>query len=160
MDLNLPRYEKIWLWFGGGSLVIFLVIMGFMAVAMGLNPADSMRSTVAPEEITSVPPFDQPGLYEIGPGEYRATIVSFAFGYEPNVITIPKGSTVHFEIASQDVIHSYTIVDTVANLMVVPGHVTEYSYTFNQPGEYLVLCNEYCGIGHQLMQGRIIVEDV
>ena len=34
----------------------------------------------------------------------------------------------------------------------------EATTTFETPGEYLVVCNEYCGLGHHLMQGKVIVE--
>jgi len=30
--------------------------------------------------------------------------------------------------------------------------------TFDTPGEYLVVCNEYCGLAHHLMQGTVIVD--
>ena len=30
--------------------------------------------------------------------------------------------------------------------------------TFTEPGEYLLVCNEYCGTAHHLMQGTLIVE--
>ena len=32
------------------------------------------------------------------------------------------------------------------------------SYRFDEPGEYLLICHEYCGLGHHMMYGRIIVE--
>ena len=34
----------------------------------------------------------------------------------------------------------------------------EFTMTFPEPGEYLIVCNEYCGISHHLMQARLIVE--
>jgi cytochrome c oxidase subunit 2 len=44
------------------------------------------------------------------------------------------------------------------NLTVAPGYVSEATATFREPGEYLVVCNEYCGLGHHNMQGTIVVE--
>jgi cytochrome c oxidase subunit 2 len=41
--------------------------------------------------------------------------------------------------------------------MIVPGEVTHVTYTFSRPGEYLVLCHEYCGLGHQQMYTKVIV---
>ena len=34
----------------------------------------------------------------------------------------------------------------------------EMTYTFEQPGEHLIICHEYCGVGHHTMYGTIIVE--
>jgi cytochrome c oxidase subunit 2 len=42
--------------------------------------------------------------------------------------------------------------------MVIPGHISEITVDFDDPGEYTMLCHEYCGIGHHNMSARIIVE--
>lgn len=156
---HMPKFEKIWLAIGTGSLVLFLLVTGVMAVAMGLNPPDGLATTIEPDQVEAQAPFDHPGLEQIGPNEYKATILSYAFGYDPNTITIPVGSTVHFEVTTKDVVHGLHVPGTPTNLMLVPGHIAEYSQTFNEPGEFLFLCHEYCGIGHELMYGKIIVED-
>ena len=156
--MDLPRYERIWLWFGSATLVFFLFVSGFMGIYLGLNPADGLAHTVEPERVDTTAPFDKPGLYPIGPNEYEARIVSFIFGYSPNEIRVPAGSTVHFKVVSKDVVHGLFIPGTNVNLMVSPGHVTEMTHRFDNPGEYLILCHEYCGSGHHLMQGRLIVE--
>jgi cytochrome c oxidase subunit 2 len=36
--------------------------------------------------------------------------------------------------------------------------VSRYSYRFKKPGEHLLICHEYCGLGHHAMYGRVIVE--
>jgi len=156
----MPKLEKIWLAIGSASLVLFLIITGVMAVAMGLNPPDGMQTTIEPDKVEAQAPFDNPGVEQIGPNEYKATILSFVFGYDPNTITVPVGSTVHFEVTTKDVVHGFHIPGTPTNLMLTPGHVSEYTQTFNEPGEFLFLCHEYCGIGHEHMYGKIMVEDV
>lgn len=156
----MPKLEKIWLVIGTASLFLFLVITGVMAVAMGLNPPDGMKTTIEPDKVEAQAPFDNLGVEQIGPNEYKATILSFAFGYDPNTITVPVGSTVHFEATTKDVVHGMHIAGTPVNLMLIPGHIAEYTQTFNEPGEYLFVCHEYCGIGHEVMFGKLIVEDV
>jgi cytochrome c oxidase subunit 2 len=42
--------------------------------------------------------------------------------------------------------------------MVVPGYVTQFTVTFDRAGEYLIACNEYCGVGHHMMSGKLIVK--
>lgn len=156
-NIHLPRYERIWLWVGSGSLVVFLVTLGFLAFSAGLHPPGHMR-TIAPEAARTTPPFDKPGLTQIGPNEYRATMLAQMFSFVPGNLTIPAGSTVHFEVTSPDVVHGFQIPGTNVNLMAVPGHITDYTYTFKDPGEYLILCNEYCGAGHQVMSNKIVVQ--
>nr|WP_176791793.1 cytochrome c oxidase subunit II [Thalassobacillus cyri] len=157
--MHMPKYEKIWMAVGTGSLILFLIVLGIMAGTMGLNPPDGMETTVEPENVEASAPFDQPGLKQIGPNEYEAVILSYIFGYKPNQITVPEGSTVHFKITSKDVVHGFFVPGTTTNLMAVPGHVAEYTQTFDEAGEYLFVCHEYCGSGHHLMYGNIIVEE-
>jgi len=37
--------------------------------------------------------------------------------------------------------------------------VSELTITFHRPGEYLMVCHEYCGVLHHEMQGVVIVEE-
>ena len=50
-------------------------------------------------------------------------------------------------------------IGTNANTMVIPGYVTEFTITFPKPGEYLMMCHEYCGTLHHEMVGALIVEE-
>lgn len=158
LGMDLPRYEKIWLWFGTITLAVFLIITGVMAFSLNLNPAAGHMKTVAPEQVKATSPFDKPGLYQVGEGEYKAIMVAQVFSFTPNETKIPLGATVHFQVTSPDVVHGIGIPGTNVNMMVVPGHITEFTYTFKRPGEYLMLCNEYCGAGHQVMMGKVIVQ--
>ncbi len=155
--INIPRYERIWLTLGVISIVVFLFLTGFMGVSMNLNPPNNLE-TVDPNTVLAIPPFDTPGLRQLGPNEYEAVLISRMFSFQPSEMRIPVGSKVHFKATSPDVVHGLKIPSTNVNMMVVPGHVTEYTYTFKDPGNFLILCNEYCGTGHHLMVSRIIVE--
>ncbi|PYZ92106.1 cytochrome B5 [Salipaludibacillus keqinensis] len=153
--MHLHKYEKIWLIFGIGSLVLFLAVLGVAAFAFGQQPPSHMAKVDAQNLEESV--FSEPGLDQINEDTYRARIVAMAFGYDPGTIEVPVGSTVIFEVTSSDVVHSFTIPGTNVNMMITPGHVNMAEYTFDEPGEYLVLCNEYCGTGHHYMQMKIEV---
>ncbi len=141
--------------FGIGSLVLFLAVLGVSAFAFGAQPPSHMHSVDSQNLEESV--FSAPGVEQIDETTYRARLVAMAFGYDPGTIEVPVGSTVIFEITSSDVVHSFAIPGTNVNLMVTPGHVNMTEHTFTEPGEYLVLCNEYCGTGHQHMQMKIEV---
>jgi cytochrome c oxidase subunit 2 len=45
------------------------------------------------------------------------------------------------------------------NAVVMPGIVTALKLQPAKPGRYLVVCNEYCGLGHDYMYFSIIVEE-
>jgi heme/copper-type cytochrome/quinol oxidase subunit 2 len=40
--------------------------------------------------------------------------------------------------------------------MVLPGYVSQFTTQFDE-GDYLVTCNEYCGIGHHTMAAKLHV---
>jgi len=108
--------------------------------------------------VAETPPFDQPGLREIAPGQYEAVILARVWYFDPKEIRVPAGSTVTFRLTSADVVHGFELQNTPINGMLIPGQVTTMTTTFEKPGEYLFICHEYCGIGHHTMYGRVVVE--
>jgi cytochrome c oxidase subunit 2 len=40
----------------------------------------------------------------------------------------------------------------------VTGYISQFRSTFSRAGYYLIVWNEYCGLGHHLMFGKLIVE--
>lgn len=157
--MHIHRLEKIWLTFGIVMLVVFLTVLGVGAFALGLQPPDSHNfNAVDPTTVDQEAPFNKPGLLQIGDNEYNAYVLAYAFGYSPQDMEIPKGSQVHFYVTSKDVVHGFAIPKTNVNLMAVPGEINHITYTFNKAGEYLVICNEYCGVAHEHMATNIIVK--
>ncbi len=154
--MHMHKYEKIWLYFGGGALLIFLIVIGVSAFYMGSQPP-SCLVTVDPENVEATEPFDEPGVKQIGENEYQVTMVAQAFSFTPNKIEIPKGATVHYTVTTKDVVHGFEIAGTNVNMMLTPGYISTYTETYDEAGEYLILCNEYCGTGHQLMSATVEV---
>ncbi len=87
-------------------------------------------------------------------------IMVMQFGYLPNVLRLRTGGTYTLEFAAKDVIHGFSLQMGTGSLnaLLMPGMMTRMEITATQPGEYLFSCNEYCGIGHHLMSGKIVVE--
>lgn len=159
--MHIHRFEKLWLTFGIVMLIVFLLVLGVSAFAMGMKPPTNFcgdYQSVDSTRLSETAPFDNPQLRKIGDNEYEAVMTAFAFGYSPSQLEVPSGATVHFVITSKDVVHGFAIPGTNVNMMVIPGEVNQTDYTFTRPGEYLVLCNEYCGVAHELMQTKIIVK--
>ncbi|MFD0869767.1 Cytochrome c oxidase subunit 2 [Chlamydia abortus] len=155
--MHIHRLEKIWLIIGISMLVIFLAVLGVGTFAMGVAPPGGHHHSIDPETVTEKEPFNNPGLRQIGENEYEAVMLAFAFGYSPEQMEVPVGAKVHFVVTSTDVVHGFAIPGTNVNMMAVPGEVNTISHTFNEPGEYLILCNEYCGAAHEMMMTTIIV---
>ncbi len=156
MKLKMHRYEEIWLLIGCALLIVFMLITGYQTFAREMGPP-SGNQTIDWRKLDETAPFDKPGLRQTGDNEYEAVVILEAFGFTPSNIEIPAGATVKFILTSKDVVHGFEIAGTNVNAMVPPGYVQEITQTFGKPGEYLVLCNEYCGIGHQMMSTVITV---
>lgn len=157
--MHFHKYEKAWLIFGVLALVVFVSIVGVSAFSQGQTPAGGM-DTIDPTKVNETAPFDQPGVRQIDENTYEVVIVAYAFGYKPGEIKVPKGKEIIFTLTSTDVVHSFTIDDTKVNMMAVPGRITHKNYTFDEVGNYLILCNEYCGAGHHYMYTEIEVYDL
>ncbi|WP_075619575.1 cytochrome c oxidase subunit II [Paenisporosarcina indica] len=154
--MHFHKYEKIWLTFGMASLVLFLSIVGVSAFSQDHTPAGGM-TTIDPKKVNETAPFDKPGVTQLDDDTYQVAIVALAFGYTAPELKVPAGKEIIFKLTSTDVVHSFTIDNTKVNMMVVPGRITTKSYTFDKPGKYLILCNEYCGAGHHMMFTEIEV---
>ncbi len=88
----------------------------------------------------------------------EAVIVARTWYFTPSEIRVPVGAEVTFIATSGDVIHGFYVAGTRVNAMLIPGQVTRLVYTFPVRGEYLLVCHEYCGVGHHTMSGKVIVE--
>lgn len=75
-----------------------------------------------------------------------------------NELKVNPGEKILFKISSNDVIHGFNIPSLRITGEIEPGET--YSYWIQapeKPGEYVIQCTEYCGIGHYQMKGKIIV---
>src|SRR5699024_5801071 len=155
--MKMHRYEELWLVLAVIVVVGSVIVTGYQTVAGGVG-APSGKERSGPVKVGGGAPVDEPGVFKVGENEYDVVMTLPIFSLTPGEIEVPKGAKVNFIMTSKDVIHGIQVVDTNINAMVVPGHVQEISQTFDEPGEYLILCNEYCGSGHQMMSATITVK--
>ncbi len=156
--MKLSRGEEVWLIASFGMILIFMFITGYQTFALGMGPP-SHQETIDPQQVDETAPFDNPGVKKIADNEYEVVMTLQLFNFTPAEIEVPAGSTVHFILTSKDVTHGFQVADTNINAMVMPGYIQKITQTFDEPGSYLVLCNEYCGAGHQAMSTTIKVTE-
>ncbi|MGZ5432056.1 MAG: c-type cytochrome [Thermoanaerobaculia bacterium] len=133
------------------STIFVLALAGVIALSVKLYSID------LPTCLTDVKPFTEGKLIQQGPERYEVHYVAKMWKFEPAEISITPGSTVDVYLATPDVTHGMQIVGTNVNLMAVPGVVNFARVRFTRPGDYLVVCNEYCGAAHHNMAGVIHV---
>lgn len=150
-------YELAWILPSIAIPVGMLAALAVTALGAGVHlPGRDGR--IDPTRVAETPPFDAPGLVEVGPGRFEARMTAQVWAFAPNEIRVPAGSTVTFVATSKDVVHGLLIPGANVNVMLLPGQVARVTARFDRPGEYPMFCHEYCGIAHHVMWGKVVVE--
>lgn len=154
--MHLHKYEKYWMGFGIAMLCAFLGAIAVAAFADNITPPRGL-ATIDPARVAQTAPFDHPGLRELPDGTYEAYYIASTFSFTPATLTVPVDKKIVFYVTSPDVVHGFYVAATDLNMMAEPGWVNTESHTFYRKGTYLLICHEYCGIGHQNMFAKIVV---
>lgn len=154
--MKVDFYEKIWIGVAALMLVGFLSAIVYGSVVHSIHPPSHIE-TIDPLKVRTETEFAEPGV-TVGDDGVTVVVVAELFRFRPEVIRVPAGRPITFRLTSPDVIHGFQVVGTNANTMAIPGYVSEFTITFPEPTEHLIVCNEYCGLAHHMMQGRLVVE--
>lgn len=73
------------------------------------------------------------------------------------IFELQVNQSYRLHVASIDWQHGFSLQPANLNVQVLPGYDMVLTVTPNKTGEYSIICNEYCGIGHHLMLGKIHV---
>jgi cytochrome c oxidase subunit II len=95
------------------------------------------------------------------PGE-DVYLQALAFQFRP-VIQLQRGQTHRLLVSSTDLQHGLSLQiegnRPSMNFQVLPDYLYVIRLTPTETGEFSLVCNEFCGLGHHLMTGKIIVVD-
>jgi cytochrome c oxidase subunit 2 len=163
--LPVHRTEKIWVTIAFVWCMVLFAMMPLWHIRGGQNPS-GIR-------------------HRVEPGAYAARVQQFIADYQVGVdngipvVAPPPGSHVYLQgqmwswipvlrleegapytlhLSSIDVNHGFSLFPLNINFQVVPGYDYGLRVTPNAAGEYQIICNEFCGVGHHLMLGKVIVE--
>ena len=75
------------------------------------------------------------------------------------ILELEKGQTYRLHLSSLDWQHGFSLQPENINIQVVPNYEHVLYVTPDKAGEYSVICNEYCGIMHHTMIGKIFVTE-
>ena len=160
----MESFEKVFLGASAIVLVVFLCALGYSTAGMSIHlPSEAGEIyCTATQKLRKVlrktPPFDNPGVREVAPGKYEAVVIGQTWAFTPDEIDLPAGSDVTFIATSADVVHGFLIPGTRVNMMLIPGEISKFNYRFRKPGEYMLICHEYCGRLHHTMSSKVIVK--
>lgn len=157
-QLHVDPLEKKWIFVALGLIGVFVAAILYTAFAKHVHPPGEME-TIDSARLHLSEEFaeDKLGVVTQADGSVKVTLVAARYGFYPREIRIPAGQPITFRIASADVLHGIHVPMTNMGTMVVPGYVSTVTTTFPKPGEYPMLCNEYCGMGHDHMWSKVTV---
>jgi cytochrome c oxidase subunit II len=95
------------------------------------------------------------------PGE-DAYLQAMQFQFRP-VLQLQRGQNHRLLVSSTDVQHGFSLQlednRPSMNFQVLPDYLYVIRVTPTETGEFSLVCNEYCGLGHHVMTGKIVVVD-
>jgi len=75
------------------------------------------------------------------------------------VLELESGQTYRLHLSSLDLQHGFSLQPININVQVHPGYEHVLTLSPDRSGEYSIVCNEFCGLGHHMMLGKIFVVD-
>ncbi|MEZ4568762.1 MAG: cytochrome C oxidase subunit II [Thermomicrobiales bacterium] len=161
----LGKDEKLWFSMAAVWAVAMFAMIFFIWPAVGDRQQTFEGYRISEAEFATL---TQQFIEEHGTGENLGGIPVVApppgsdvylmatrFQFRP-VVQLQRGETYRFLISSNDVQHGFSPARQ-CQPPGDPGHILAVELTPEETGEYEIVCNEYCGLGHHLMLGRITV---
>ncbi len=159
------KAEKVWVVLAFVWCMVLFAMMPLWHWKGGQNPS-GIRARVDPD------------AFQARTEEF---ITAYQVGVEENGIPIvepPPGSDVYLmgqmwlwtpslrlvkdaqytlHLSSIDVNHGFSLFPFNINFQVVPGYDYGLRVTPTEAGDFRIVCNEFCGVGHHVMVGRVEV---
>jgi len=156
--IHVDQLERKWITISMLVIGLFVGIITIDAFFHGVNPPSKVE-TIDSAKLHLSKEFaeDNLGVQVDAKGNVIIRMVAGRYSFFPKHIDVPAETPLTFRWVSMDVLHGVHIPMTNMSTMIVPGYVAEITTTFPKPGEYPVLCNEFCGLGHNHMWSNISV---
>jgi cytochrome c oxidase subunit II len=160
------RSEKMWVGIAFAWCMVLFAMMPLWHWKGGQNPSGIRRKVEPAAFMERTQEFIK--QYKVGedrgmpivapPPGSDIYLIGMAFQWMP-ILKLQKGAEYILHLSALDVNHGFSLFPVNVNFQVVPGYDYGLRITPNTSGDFRIICNEFCGIGHHLMVGRVIVED-
>jgi cytochrome c oxidase subunit 2 len=160
------KQEKLWVTIAFIWCLVLFAMMPFWHLKGGQNPS-GIRGRVNPAAyldrvnrfVTEYKTGEENGVPIVTPPPgAEVYLLAQMWRWYP-ILKLKKGVTYTVHLSSVDLNHGFNLHPININFQVVPGYDYGLKMTPNEAGEVFIICNEFCGIGHHTMVGKIIVED-
>lgn len=155
-----PRDERVFMWLISGSVVAMTAFVIIWLYAGHQNIPSQAQATTPAAFAAKVSAFAKqyggPGARVYVPPGKDAYMLASRYSWYPELV-LQSGKEYRIWLSSADALHGFALVGQNLNLEVAPGHAMGAKLTVGKPGRYLIVCNEYCGLGHEKMLGHLNV---
>ena len=79
------------------------------------------------------------------------------FSYFPASVTLKAGEAVILELHAIDFAHGFNLPDFKLRADLVPGKAVRVPLRPMEAGRFTYLCDNFCGAGHEEMNGTLVV---
>ncbi|MBI4827868.1 MAG: cytochrome C oxidase subunit II [Nitrospinae bacterium] len=161
----LHKEEKIWITIAAVWCVFITLAMPWWHI-FGTQNSSQEYYTINPDDYgTVVDKFieqytvgEEAGIPVVAPPAGAEIFLRGQQWMWDPILKLKKGETYRLHLSSMDVLHAMSIYPINMNFEVVPGWDYVLTLTPTTSGEFNIICNEFCGIGHHSMIGKIYVE--
>ena len=156
--------EKLWIKVAFVWCMILFASMPFWHLRWGQNASgeryrvepDAFRQRVE-EFIATYQVGDDRGFPIVAPPPGSDIyLMASMWSWRP-ILQLERGAEYTLHLSAADVNHGFSLMPLNVNLQVVPGYDYGLRVTPTESGDFRIVCNEFCGVGHHLMIGRVIV---
>ena len=162
----LDGHEKFWLVLASiWCLVLSVGMVIWLNVGKQNVPTETYRVTpaqfndTATSFVNKYKVGDENGVPVVRPPAGSDVYVTARTWQWSPILELKKGNTYRVHLSSMDLQHGFSLQPGNLNFMVLPGYDYVVTLTPDKAGTYNVICNEFCGIGHQTMVGKIKVTE-
>jgi len=74
-------------------------------------------------------------------------------------VHLPVDRPVKLLLRAKDVLHNFAVAQFRVKMDMVPGLVSYLWFEPTKTGEFEVLCQELCGVGHNTMRGLVVIDE-
>lgn len=157
---RFPLDERLFLWAVLASVVAMTVfVVVWLYVGHQNVPATSFATTpeaFAAKASALADRYQAPdGRVYLPPGKDGYLLAS-RYSWYPE-LALQTGKRYRIWLSSADALHGFSLVGQNLNLEVAPRHAMGVWLTAGKPGRHLIVCNEFCGLGHAHMTGYLDV---
>jgi cytochrome c oxidase subunit II len=144
--------------------VLVMVLLAGIAAGAGIHfvaMPQARVETIDPRTAAIAGEFIESNLGSAAEPDGSVTVRALGqrYSFTPSCIVVPTHTPVTIRATSADVIHGILIEGTNVNTMLVPGYISVITTQFENPGDHLMPCQEFCSVGHEGMWGKVRVID-